>query len=957
MVVSGGGETARAEDDPSDAATGKGEGGGGGGGGGGKRGREGGGGGKGSVRCPDDGKGARGGGRDPANILELCASITDQNAMGIQIRLNQYLSRWCGAELSFLILVSDDEEELTVHVLGDQLLPSTIKIPVNNNSFSTALSSRRPMTLEDIEPAHREDVWKLLGLIPETKGVVSGVRRVSVDPAIYSKLKFCANAHNGSAKAVEESGSVRTRGLTRDVSIDYSKDPKNAIMLPRGVPTSPSASVTSMPNFSKPKDNAAAAKDRIFGAGGDGDGSGGVSSSRSSSASSRPQRNSACRVGLTPLEADEDVLSMSPNATEETLPSFPKSPQGSSSVTTDTTPNGTTSTITFDFTPPKSLLCVPISAPGKETSAVLVCLVNKKSGQFGKEDIETVKECFKYTVGMLVNTVGVERERRLRTQCQALLSVAQNLFTHLDDVTVLLREIMAEARQLTDAERCSLFLLDRDQQQLVAKVFDGERKEESNGEVRLPANQGIAGHVATTGQLLNIRDAYAHPLFYRGFDECTGFKTRNILCFPIKEDGQVIGVAELCNKTTGLHFTRFDEEIATAFSIYCGISINNSLLYKKVFDTQVRSKLSNELMMFHMKVTKEEVDRLVQAEVLEPSDFNKDFCSFRYFPRQLPESRTPSAVISMMENLGMIQKFRISRDCLARFILMVRKGYRDPPYHNWMHAFSVTHFAFLLLHNLRLTETGALTHLEALSLIVSSMCHDLDHRGTTNSFQVASNSVLASLYSSEGSVMERHHLAQAMCILNTDDCNFLENLSREEYTQFLDLMRDIILATDLAHHLRLVSELREVAESGYDPSNPRHHELLICLLMTAADLSDQTKDWHSSKHVAELIYKEFFTQGDLEKAMGNMPMEMMDREKAFIPELQLQFLDDVAIPVYEIVAKMFPGAQDPYNNIKARRRNWARLRDVYKKRKPESTSSLEVFEDDSLEDELIKDES
>lgn len=65
----------------------------------------------------------------------------------------------------------------------------------------------------------------------------------------------------------------------------------------------------------------------------------------------------------------------------------------------------------------------------------------------------------------------------------------------------------------------------------------------------------------------------------------------------------MIGVAELCNKTTGLHFTRFDEEIATAFSIYCGISISNSLLYKKVSESQVRSKLSNELMMFHMKVS------------------------------------------------------------------------------------------------------------------------------------------------------------------------------------------------------------------------------------------------------------------------------------------------------------------------------------------------------------------
>ena len=50
--------------------------------------------------------------------------------------------------------------------------------------------------------------------------------------------------------------------------------------------------------------------------------------------------------------------------------------------------------------------------------------------------------------------------------------------------------------------------------------------------------------------------------------------------------------------------------------------------------------------------------------------------------------------------------------------------------------------------------------LEILSLFVACLCHDLDHRGTNNSFQMTSGSLLAALYSSEGSVMERHHLAQ-----------------------------------------------------------------------------------------------------------------------------------------------------------------------------------------------------
>lgn len=69
--------------------------------------------------------------------------------------------------------------------------------------------------------------------------------------------------------------------------------------------------------------------------------------------------------------------------------------------------------------------------------------------------------------------------------------------------------------------------------------------------VKISKDQGIAGHVAATGQLLNIDDAYSHPLFYKGVDEATGFRTRNILCFPIRDEDGIVGVAELCNKMSG----------------------------------------------------------------------------------------------------------------------------------------------------------------------------------------------------------------------------------------------------------------------------------------------------------------------------------------------------------------------------------------------------------------------
>ncbi|RUS89470.1 hypothetical protein EGW08_002767 [Elysia chlorotica] len=309
--------------------------------------------------------------------------------------------------------------------------------------------------------------------------------------------------------------------------------------------------------------------------------------------------------------------------------------------------------------------------------------------------------------------------------------------------------------------------------------------------------------------------------------------------------------------------------------------------------------------------------------------------------------------LSMFEDLGFITRWRIKSDTLVRFLLMVKKGYRNPPYHNWMHAFAVTHFCYLLIKNLHLHNY--LEDIELLALFVSCLCHDIDHRGTTNSFQVQSQSVLAALYSSEGSVMERHHLAQSMCILNTEGSNLFENLSSKEYQTVLDLMRDIILATDLAHHLRTVKEQEELANSGsYNRNNPEHKHILLCLLMTACDLSDQTKNWHNTKYIAALVYQEFFSQGDLEKALGKNPLEMMDRERACIPELQISFLDNIAAPVYKILAAFFKEAQTPMRNVEENRKHWVHIGQLLKRHgNPTQAMSVEQIisiEEDGQED-------
>uniref|UniRef100_A0A674JS03 Phosphodiesterase n=1 Tax=Terrapene triunguis TaxID=2587831 RepID=A0A674JS03_9SAUR len=589
-----------------------------------------------------------------------------------------------------------------------------------------------------------------------------------------------------------------------------------------------------------------------------------------------------------------------------------------------------------------SMLCVPVISRATSQVVALACAFNKLGGEsYTEADEHRIQHCFCYTSTVLTSTLAFQKEQKLKCECQVRGQLARSLH----DVSVLLQEIITEARNLSNAEICSVFLLDTFSHELVAKVFDGGVVDDESYEIRIPADQGIAGHVATTGKILNIKDAYSHPLFYRGVDDSTGFRTRNILCFPIKnESHEVIGVAELVNKINGPWFSKFDEDLATAFSIYCGISIAHSLLYKKVHEAQYRSHVANEMMMYHMKVSDEEYKKLLSDGICPVESIDYRFADFTYTPRSLPEDDTPMAILSMLQDMNFINNYKMDRQTLARFCLMVRKGYRDPPYHNWMHAFSVSHFCYLLYKNLELVKY--LEDIEIFALFVSCMCHDLDHRGTNNSFQVASKSVLAALYSSEGSVMERHHFAQAIAILNTHGCNIFDHFSRKDYQRMLDLMRDIILATDLAHHLRIFKDLQKMAEVGYDPENKQHHSLLLCLLMTSCDLSDQTKGWKTTRKIAELIYKEFFSQGDLEKAMGNRPMEMMDREKAYIPELQISFMEHIAMPIYKLLQDLFPRATELYERVASNREQWTKVSHKFTIRGLPSNNSLDFLDEE-----------
>jgi dual 3',5'-cyclic-AMP and -GMP phosphodiesterase 11 len=101
-------------------------------------------------------------------------------------------------------------------------------------------------------------------------------------------------------------------------------------------------------------------------------------------------------------------------------------------------------------------------------------------------------------------------------------------------------------------------------------------------EIRIPWGHGIVGFVALSGTSLNIPDCYEDQRFNQEVDVLTGYRTRSMLCHPIKDaTGEVIGVAQVINKANEGHFTRNDEVVFEKYLQFCGIGLRNAQLYER----------------------------------------------------------------------------------------------------------------------------------------------------------------------------------------------------------------------------------------------------------------------------------------------------------------------------------------------------------------------------------------
>lgn len=187
---------------------------------------------------------------------------------------------------------------------------------------------------------------------------------------------------------------------------------------------------------------------------------------------------------------------------------------------------------------------------------------------------------------------------------ESLIDASKHLNTTFD-LEQLLSIILHLATKNLNAERGTIYLIDEKTKELWSKVLKGGR---GLVEIRLPIGTGISGTVAETGETINLKDASKDKRFYSGFDKRSGFRTKTMLCMPMKNrHGRIVGVFQIINKKRG-SFDKEDELFLKAFSEHATLAIENARLYQ--------TSMESERVQKELQIAGEIQQRLLPKEIM-----------------------------------------------------------------------------------------------------------------------------------------------------------------------------------------------------------------------------------------------------------------------------------------------------------------------------------------------------
>ncbi len=162
-----------------------------------------------------------------------------------------------------------------------------------------------------------------------------------------------------------------------------------------------------------------------------------------------------------------------------------------------------------------------------------------------------------------------------------------NLINSELSIGKLLSNVMETTKKAFTADAVSMLLTDEKTGDLTFQIALGDVGDEIKELYRLKKGEGIAGMVAQTGDPVNIIDAYDHPKFSQDYDKKTNYRTRAMLCVPLKVRGSIIGVIQVINKLADPFFFTEDElEMLVTIASSAAVAVDTAKMHKTLIKKQ-----------------------------------------------------------------------------------------------------------------------------------------------------------------------------------------------------------------------------------------------------------------------------------------------------------------------------------------------------------------------------------
>ena len=304
-----------------------------------------------------------------------------------------------------------------------------------------------------------------------------------------------------------------------------------------------------------------------------------------------------------------------------------------------------------------------------------------------------------------------------------------------------------------------------------------------------------------------------------------------------------------------------------------------------------------------------------------------------------------NSVFTMFNRSGVIDYFKIDLTTLYNLLEKTNQLYdqNNNSYHNFVHGITVMSGCYYFLK-----QTPLISYFDDLGVaafLFAGLMHDIDHKGNNNDFEMKKCSELAITYNNK-SILENHHSATTFRLLQQEENNIFQGLSRDDYMMFRSLVIEMILMTDLKNGVYNLNQFKNAIDKFKDKTEFNQSEsfnnfqLMTGNLMHCADIYSPAKSIAESDKWTNLILEEFDTQLKKERE-NNLPVTQFfidnQKEKSKVMN-QVAFISSIVKPLWVVCDQFLEGKLNKeLMNIETNLENWnKRLKEIEDKEDKEN---------------------